>query len=169
MAGYKKNLELLRKELGGEPVTASVFGTYEASFAGQDTVRSGVLAATHKRVVFFAKKLGGYDFESFPYGNISSVERSKGMLGHVITLHASGNEVRLKWIQDGDISKFVSTVDSRIGNKQASTASTSSASPPKSSPSDIPSQIKELAALKDQGVLSEQEFEKKKAELLAKM
>ena len=34
---------------------------------------------------------------------------------------------------------------------------------------DIPEQIEKLAALKDKGVLSQEEFEKKKAELLAKM
>ena len=34
---------------------------------------------------------------------------------------------------------------------------------------DIPTQIKKLADLKSQGILTEEEFNKKKAELLAKM
>jgi Bacterial PH domain len=50
--------------------------------------------ATDDRVVFFAKKMGGYDLEVFPYKNITSIETGKGMGGHHVKFFASGNEVR---------------------------------------------------------------------------
>ena len=56
--------------------------------------------ATDQRIVFYAKKLGGYDVESFTFGNISSFEQSKSMMGHQISFFASGNKVTLKWISD---------------------------------------------------------------------
>lgn len=54
------------------------------------------MLATDQRVVFYAKKLGGYDLESFSYGNISSFEQSKTMMGYQVSFFASGNKVRLK-------------------------------------------------------------------------
>lgn len=48
----------------GERVSAAVMGSYEAKVLGTDSVRSGVMLATDQRVVFYARKLGGYDLES---------------------------------------------------------------------------------------------------------
>jgi hypothetical protein len=36
-------------------------------------------------VLFFAKKVGGYDLESYPYGNISSLEQGKTMMGGTLS------------------------------------------------------------------------------------
>ena len=58
-----------------EVVRAAVMGAYEAKVMGSDSVRNGVLIATDRRVVFYAKKLGGFDLESFPYRNISSFQQ----------------------------------------------------------------------------------------------
>ena len=52
--------------------------------------------------MFYAKKLGGYEFESFPYDKISSFEQGKSMMGHNFAFFASGNKVTLKWINKGD-------------------------------------------------------------------
>ena len=56
---------------------AAVQGTYETKMMGSDTVRTGILLATPNRLVFYAKKLGGYDLESFGYDKVSSFEQSK--------------------------------------------------------------------------------------------
>ena len=71
---------------------------YETKIMGSDSVRKGILAATDRRMVFFAKKVGGYDLESFPYGNISSLEQGKNMMGGLLKFFASGNTVSMKWI-----------------------------------------------------------------------
>lgn len=165
MAGYEKHLQLLRAEIPNETIIASVFGAYEAKLGNNDTVRNGVMAATDQRVVFYGKKAFGYDFESFPYSNISSIDRGKNLMGKTITLYASGNKVNLKWINKGDIEGFVSAVDARIGKKDEPQQQ------PKQNHShdDIPAQIEKLARLRDQGHISEEEFSAKKAQLLDKM
>jgi hypothetical protein len=85
MASYKKLFELVQQHLDpDEPILASVVGAYETQILGSNTVRNGMFAATDRRVIFYAKKMVGYDFESFPYDNISSFEQSKGLMGHKV-------------------------------------------------------------------------------------
>ena len=111
MAGLERNLQHLQEHLDPEEVAeASVLGAYETKVMGRDTVRNGVLAATDRRIVFFAKKLAGYDFESIPYENISSFEMGKGMMGHSISFYAAGNSARMKWINKGDVGRLVEIV-----------------------------------------------------------
>jgi hypothetical protein len=95
-----------------EEVVKAVVGTYETKIMGNDSVRKGLLAATNHRLIFYAKKMGGYDFESFPYENISSIEMGKQMImGHHVKFFALGNEVKMKWIEDKDsVADFVADV-----------------------------------------------------------
>lgn len=174
MAGLDKNLQHLQEHLdAGETVEAAVLGTYETKKLGNDWTRNGIFAATNRRVVFFAKKLGGYDLESFPYENISSFESGKGMMGHTLTFHASGNSGRMKWIQQADaIGRLVEIVRGRMGKGVSASAVGATPPPPPpvthpSAPADDPyEKLRKLAELKDQGILTVEEFEAKKTVLL---
>ena len=146
-----------------EKTVVAVKGAYETKIMGTDSTRNGVFIATSKRVVFYAKKITGYEMEVFPYSTISSVEHGKGLMGHKITMFASGNKATVKWTKEGDIDSFVREVNSRIGKKETSNDTPSQPS------ADIPAQIKQLAELKDQGILTGEEFESKKTELLKKI
>ena len=145
-----------------ETVIAAVLGTYEKKVMGSDFIKAGVFVATPKRLVFFSKGWFSETAEVFPLSSISSFETGKTMMGHYFKFFASGNEVSMKWIQEGDIAKFNEFVRGGIGKQ------TGASSPPRKD-SDIPDQIAKLAVLKAGGVLSEQEFESKKRELLARM
>ncbi|MGI8806307.1 MAG: PH domain-containing protein [Acidimicrobiales bacterium] len=117
MAKASKNLEQLRPHLEtGETVQAYVEGTYETKIMGTDSVRSGILVATERRMLFFAKKMGGYDLESFPYQNISSLEQGKGMMGGTLKFFASGNTVSMKWInvRNYNLGEFMTLVQSHM-------------------------------------------------------
>ena len=162
MANYKKNLELVQEHLQqGEEIKSSLFGAYECKVMGNDSVRNGIFIATDRRIVFFAKKLMGYDLETFPFENISSLEKSKGMMGHTITFFASGNKATMKWINKGDVDEFTNYVNSNLGKKDSGSNSQQT--------DDIPSKIKKLSELRDQGILTDDEFNQKKSELLSKM
>lgn len=164
MANYEKNLTLLKEQLdSNETIKSSVFGSYEGKLMGNDTIRSGVFAATENRVVFFSKKLFGFEMESFLFKNISSVEKSKGLMGHSITINSSGNNAKMKWIQKGDVEKFTEFVNSNLGG------ASSTAPQQNITENDIPSQIKKLSELFEQGILTEEEFSNKKKQLLDKM
>lgn len=163
MANLKKLIEKAKEHLESEEeILHGIKGAYETKRFGQDSTRNGIFLATNKRIIFFAIKLTGYDMEVFPYSTISSIEMGKGIMGHKITFFASGNKATMKWIKEGNVQEFINEVKSRIGKKEET-------EPPKEIELDIPSQIKKLAELKDQGILSEEEFESKKKELLAKL
>jgi hypothetical protein len=150
----------------GETIRGAVQGTYETKIMGSDTVRAGVLIATDRRVVFYAKKLTGYDLESFPYGNISSFEQGKNMMGHNITFFASGNRVHVKWIPtNDDLAALTREVKAAMNAKHVIPAAPSTAPPQV----DIIGQLKQLGELRDAGVLTPGEFDAKKAELLSRL
>lgn len=153
----------------GENILAVIQGVYETKIMGSETVRNGIFLATDKRVVFYAKKMGGFDLESFPYRSISSFEHKKSLMGHGISFFASGNEVRMKWINDGNaVNEFVSTVRGHLHG--ASTAASSASMPQAPSTNeDIAGKIRQLSELHEAGILSDEEFATKKAELLSRM
>ena len=164
MASFSKLQDQLAEVLEpGENVVACVYGAYETKVMGSQGVRNGIFAATEKRIVFYGKKLGGYDLESFPFEQISSVEDSKGLIvGNTISFFAAGNRVSLKWIKKGDIPEFLEYAKSQVG-RPAQSAPMAAAAP------DIPEQIKKLSDLHDQGILTDEEFDQKKSDLLSKM
>lgn len=182
MAKIDKLLEQAKSHLdAGEQVLAAVQGTYETKLMGSDTVRTGLLLATPTRLVFYAKKLGGYDLESFGYDKVSSFEQSKSMMGHSVSFFASGNKVHMKWISDqAAMQAFVTAAKSNLhGAKQPTIPGTQVAQPSSVSSTqsvssandadDIMSKIRQLGELHQAGILSDEEFSTKKAELLARL
>lgn len=162
MAGYRKNLEAVEEHLDqGETIKQSCYGFFETKMLGQDSGNNGIFLVTEKRAMLFGKKLFGHDMESFPLSKITAIEMSKGMLGKKITLKMSGNSAEMKMINDGDPDALVNYIRENMGE--------TAAAPAPAPAEDIPAQIQKLAALRDQGILTEEEFTSKKAELLAKM
>jgi hypothetical protein len=163
MAKMDKLMEQARVHLDtGERIVGNVLGAYETKVLGKDSMKNGVFLATDKRLVFFAKKMFGYDMESFPYSNISSFEMSKGLLGHTIAFFASGNHAKMKWIKVGDVNHFVSYVKSQMGKKATE-------QPQVMAGNDIAEQIRKLADLRDKGIVTEEEFQTKKTEMLSRL
>ena len=149
----------------GERALQTVLGVYETTLMGQDLVRTGILVATDQRLLFYAKKLMGYEFESYPYANISSIEMGKNLAGQHIAFFAIGNEVRLKWIREGDVRAFVDAVKAQMENAKSGSApgrSTEQAA-------DYVEQLERLGKLHKEGVLTADEFSAKKAEILARL
>jgi hypothetical protein len=140
-----------------EEVLAAVPGVYEGELLGQDIPRNGLLVATDRRLLFYGKRLTGYDIESFPYENLSSFEQGRNLYGGYLHFFASGNRVEVKWIQKRrDLAALVAEVKARMGRRP--TAAQPSA--------DVPSRLRELAALHEEGLVSDDEFAEKKAQLL---
>lgn len=157
MAKLDKLLDQARGHLDpGEQIEAAVLGIYKTTIMGASAPRNGVLLACPRRLVFYAKRLTGHDLESFPYSSISSFESGKKFTGHHFRFAASGNDVTLEWINQGDVEEFAQIMRARVG--QAAAAPTAVVDPME--------QLRKLAELRDQGVVTEEEFAAKKAQLL---
>ena len=164
MAKIDRLLERAKEHLDeGEQPLQTILGSYETKIMGADSVRKGIFVATDQRLIFYAKKLTGYDFESFPYANISSMEMGKNLMGHYISFFASGNSCKMKWISNGDVRAFVDTV------KTQTAAAKSSAAPASEQPTDPVNQLERLGKLHAAGVLTDEEFSAKKGEILARL
>ena len=171
MAKIDKLVRLATSHLElAETILGAVQGSYETTILGSKTTRAGVLIATDRRVVFYAKKLTGFEMESFPYRNISSFEQGKNLMGHTITFYAAGNRVDMKWILEGaDLSVLTHHVKAAMTDASAPVATTASPRPAASSPEAVLAQLKQLGELRDAGVVTHAEFESKKAEMLARL
>lgn len=162
MASLKKLLNLAEENLDpDEEILAYVFGAYKLGKG----LRNGLLAATNKRVVLCT---GGVwfnrSFEFFPYDSISSVGYDREVGGvHKVCFFAFGNETSVQSVlKQEDVNSFVAAVQShtRGGNSTSYTT-------PSPSGFDPVEEIRRYAALRDEGIITEEEFQEKKRKLLS--
>ena len=128
-----------------------------------------LLVATDRRVIMTRKSwTGRRQTGSFGYQQIASVERMKNMWGAFIVINAAGvpgaqltNTFPISLFGAGDTGQAVAVIQSHL---YAPTAPSTQAGP-----ANIPEQIAALAQLRDTGVLTPNEFEVKKADLLRRL
>jgi hypothetical protein len=140
----------------GETVERMTTGVY-----GNGT---GLIVLTDRRLLFVQDGVMSKKSEDFPLDKVSSVQWGSGLLLGAITIFASGNKTEIKNVNKDDGKEIVDLVRAHL-------------SAPKTEPSpgagpvqpDIIGQIKQLGELTEAGVLSQEEFEAKKAELLGRL
>ncbi len=119
-----------------------------------------VLAMTEKKLVCYRKTLTGFKLETVPYSQISSVNASKGIFGHSIVAYGANNSIGLGLIKQSDekVEKFVVAVRQKVSEIEGRNKSTSK--------EDISAQLLELDQLRQQGLITEEEFTAKKRNIL---
>ncbi|MCM3783659.1 PH domain-containing protein [Neobacillus mesonae] len=158
MANIDKLLKKAQEHFQPNEVAESVvFGAYETKIMNADTVRNGIIVATNSRILFYGKRTFGFDLESFPYSNISSFEYGKDLMGKKISFFASGNKVKMKWINKGDVENFINLVQEKLAKKDSKPVATEVS---------VSDKLKQLATLRDEGIITEEEFAEKKKQLL---
>ena len=100
-----------------ENILESVYGGYVTEAAGiGTTIRKGVLIATDRRLLFYGKKLIGYQLEVFSYRHITSFSVNRKLFaGDTITFTAAGNQVEIRWVTGGDTEELGFAVRERMG------------------------------------------------------
>jgi hypothetical protein len=137
----------------GEGYIGEMMGT------GKDRQHNGALIVTNNRVAFYRKGMLGEVLETIPLKSITSIER-KSLMGHcTIGIHTSHDALTFKTFQKPKEQELVNAIEQGRGNHAAPQATSNS-------PLDA---LKKLAELKDAGILTEAEFQSKKADLLSKI
>ena len=160
---------MVRRELRKLP---SILGEGEQALnlaRGEYDGKEGLLAVTDRRVIFLEEGMIRHRLEDFPYDKISSVQTKTGMRSGELTIFVSGNKATVKDVHPKQRAPEIGDyVRQKIafGSKPAAAAPQAAPSAPTESPMD---QLKKLAEPRDAGVVSEEEFEAKKAELLSRM
>lgn len=144
-------------------VVAAVGAGYigEMMGSGKDRQRNGVLIVSSERVVFYRKGWLGEVIESIPLKAITSIER-RSVLGHrTITLHTSHDALRFKTVDAADERALAEAID----KGRASTAPAPQQQPEVQGIA----ALRELASLRDAGVITQPDFDSKKAQILARL
>jgi hypothetical protein len=128
---------------------------------------TGLLVVTDRRLLFIKEGAMSKTSEDFPLEKVSSVQWSSGMVTGTVTIFASGNKAEIKNVNKDDGKAITDLIRNRLSAPKPTDATTSAEVP--LAPADIPEQIRKLGELRDAGVLTSEEFDSKKAELLARM
>lgn len=188
------NRFLPRKEIRELPSVLAADERVEQLTAGFYNGGIGLLVATNRRLIFVDKgMLYGLRVEDFHYDRISSIQYKTGLLLGEITIFSSGNRAEIGQVEKSMVRQFGEYVRAKIGNpaprppaaappvpaavpgaQNAQNAPGAAAQPPpfpaaptaQGADDAIISKLERLAALKAQGILTEQEFLDQKARIL---
>ena len=151
----------------GERMESLLGGTYRAE---QDTSRvgkhNGMAVATNKRVLFVDKGvLGSTDVSEMPYRSIEAITYSTGAFFAGVQITGRGvASFRIEEIPDKDsVKPFVDCVR---GHLEAAHAPQAVAAPQPAPPLSAADEIEKLASLLERGILTQEEFDAKKKQLL---
>jgi Bacterial PH domain/Short C-terminal domain len=129
---------------------------------------TGILIATNKRLVFVDKGITSLRVEDFPYDKITSIQYHLGIAGGTLTIFASGNKADIQHVPKDQCKAFGDFVRARTTGVTQHQSATPPASDVPASPlvGDMLDQLERLGRLKEQGVLTEDEFQAQKAKIL---
>ena len=123
---------------------------------------NGILVCTNKRLIFIDKGfLYGLKVEDFGLNKISSVKYSTGLLLGKLTIYASGNKSVIDNVDKTQVRAFGDFVTNKINTKQSDNSLSK-----KPNDDDVVSKLERLAALKEKGILNDQEFQIQKSKIL---
>ena len=152
--GSGREIKKLESHLwDGETVRSMTSGTY-----GKGT---GLVVMTDRRLLFVQDGIMSKTTEDFPYSKISSVSWQSGVLMGTIVVFASGNKAEIKNVNKDDGKAMVDALREQLADSPAQPAA-----PATAAPVDVADQLIKLAGLRDQGILTEEEFTAQKAKLL---
>lgn len=139
----------------------------EVMGTGSKTQHNGAFILTDQRACFYRKGLLGEVFETMPLSKVTSVE-TRSFMGHrVLNLHTSHDELKFKTFEDktlfDEVHSRIEDLRDRAGGERSN--------PPASAQvqTDAMDQLRRLGELRDAGILTEEEFSGKKADLLARL
>lgn len=125
---------------------------------------AGVFAITSKRVLHCSKIAWSTKVEQIALANINNIESKGGMLFSVLRIQSISNvmEMDIPSKESGTVLKTITEQIEKVKNPVPQQTEAQSLPDPFE-------QIKRLATLRDDGLLTDEEFEKKKEELLTRI
>lgn len=128
--------------------------------------KQGLVVLTNERLFFLDKGVVRETVEQFTVPSIGSLLVNKKLTGDTLLVSASGNKAEITGMTDGQANAIVRAFHNLEQTNQAMAAAPGQA---RSSDADPIAQIERLAALRDKGIISAEEFESKKTELMGRL
>lgn len=160
--GAGREIRRLNRQLWeGETVLRMTSGAY-----GKGT---GLVVMTDRRLLFVQDGMMSATSEDFPYSKISSVSWQSGMVLGTIVVFASGNKSEIRNVNKEEGRLMTDALRARLADPPAQSAQVTQLTPSPAAAPDVLAQLKQLGELKEAGILSQEEFDAKKVDLLARL
>lgn len=143
--------------------------TVERLTAGQYGKGQGLVALTDRRLMFVQDGIMSKSSEDFPLDKMSSISWQSGVLMGSMVVYASGNKAEITNVQKDDGKEIVDLVRARLSAPKEQPQIVVQAAPVATAAPDAMDQLRKLADLHAAGVLTDDEFAAKKADLLDRM
>jgi len=125
---------------------------------------NGILVATNRRLIFVDKGLVfGLKVEDFLYDKISSTQYETGLMFGKLTIFTSGNKAVIDNVIKARVRSFGDWLKAKISAPKETAPAAQNTTQPTV---DIADQLERLAKLKEQGILTEEEFAQQKKKIL---
>ena len=151
------------KLMPDETLEADIKGWLDKK-TGQGVIQhDGQFVLTNKRACFYSEAPFEEIFETIPLSKITSVETSSLMGCRVLRVHTAHDDLEFKTLEPKDLFDNVVANLERLRNEP-----TGDSVAPTASADVVADQIKKLGELRDAGLLTLDEFNTKKGQLLAR-
>ncbi|TDV53938.1 putative oligomerization/nucleic acid binding protein [Actinophytocola oryzae] len=142
--------------------------------AGRYGGGTGLVVLTDRRLLFVMDGMTRKTIEDFPMDKISSVQWSSGMVLGTLAIFASGNKADIDQMNKKDGKQIADAVRARLARPAPAPIQPAPmihhAPPvPAANAPDVYEQLRKLGELRDLGVVTSDEFEAKKHELLSRI
>jgi hypothetical protein len=139
--------------------------TVEEMATGLYQYRRGLLVLTDRRLLFKARGTSSGRIEEFRLDSISSVQLESSLLLASLVMYGDRASRQIDSMEKADARRMVTQVRARLGGR----ARPAGASSARGGAPEVVTLLKYLGELRDVGVLTTDEFQTKKAELLTRM
>lgn len=155
--GSRKALDQISGELldGERPLAALACQSLDSK-GKRKTI--GALVLTDQRVLYRGMLLFEKEAHTFALGDVNAVSLQKGMLLAGVSVSVAGATIAVDSAGKDDSAAFVAAAQAALANRRTAMSSVPTAS--------IADELAKLAALRDGGVLTEEEFQAQKTKLL---
>ena len=151
-----------RKEINELPKILAESEIVDNIAQGTYSNGQGILVSTNRRLVFIDKGLlYGLKVEDFPLDKITTIQYETGLLLGEIKIHTSGNIAKIDNVEKTTARSFAEFVRNKLSQPKETIA--------QSTQPNVLDQLEKLAKLKDNGIISEEEFIEQKKKLFEKL
>ena len=151
-----------RKEINELPKILAESEIVDNIAQGTYSNGQGILVSTNRRLVFIDKGLlYGLKVEDFPLDKITTIQYETGLLLGEIKIHTSGNIAKIDNVEKTTARSFAEFVRNKLSQPKETIA--------QSTQPNVLDQLEKLAKLKDNGIISKEEFIEQKKKLLEKL
>ena len=129
------------------------------------------LIITNRRIVIYKPGFIGAETEEYPFESIDKIDHKKGFMRSEIEIHAAGKEIELENISNDDAVKAINIIRQNMHAQKFAQKTVVLQQPAQAAPQqeDPVTKLKQLKEMVEADLISQEEYDKTKAAILAKM